>query len=201
VFGEFGTMYNTEVSKAEGDRKYCRTGWPMEYMAETLDAYKALPKEDLILFPHRIAPEKQVEIFLDLAKEIPEYEWVVCQDKELTKHEFHKLLAKSKMVFSANLQETLGISTCIEGPLVHSLPLAPRRLSYVEIFEDFDEFTYPSAWTLDYAHYEQNKEYMVKTIRRMISNYESYDRLLESYNETQIPKFFHADNLIEALFK
>ena len=200
VFGEFCGMYNVEVSKDEGDRKYCRTGWPMEYMKETLPPYMGLEKRDLILFPHRIAPEKQLDIFLDLAKELPEYEWVVCQDQDLTKHEFHTLLGESKMVFSANLQETLGISTCIEGPLVHSLPLAPRRLSYVEIFESFGEFTYPSAWTLDYEHYEQNKEYMVKTIRHMMSNYESYFDLLDDYNDIQVPKFFHADNLIEVLF-
>ena len=200
VFGEFATMYNPEVSKAEGDRKYCRTGWPMEYMKDTLAPYRHVGKRDLILFPHRIAPEKQLDIFLDLAEEMPEYEWVVCQDQELTKPEFHKLLGESKMVFSANLQETLGISTCIEGPLVHSLPLAPRRLSYVEIFEDFDEFTYPSNWTLSFGHYEDNKDQMVKTIRHMMSNYESYYGLLTEYCETQIPKFFHADALIEVLF-
>jgi hypothetical protein len=135
-----------------------------------------------------------------LAKELPEYEFVVCQDRELTKQQFHTLLGESKMVFSANLQETLGISTCIEGPLVHSLPPAPRRLSYVEIFEGFDEFTYPSNWTLSFEHYEQNREYMVKSIRHMMDNYESYYGLLTDYCDNQIPKYFHADGLIEVLF-
>ena len=37
----------------------------MEYMKDALKDYKNLKKKDLILFPHRIAPEKQPEIFRD----------------------------------------------------------------------------------------------------------------------------------------
>ena len=57
--------------------KIVRTGWPMEYMDNILTTYKGMPKRELILFPHRIAPEKQVEIFRDLAKQLPQYEFVV----------------------------------------------------------------------------------------------------------------------------
>ena len=200
VFGEAFGMYNVEVSKDEGDKKYCQTGWPMEYMAETLEPYMNLPKRDLILFPHRVAPEKQVEIFNDLAEALPQYEWIVCQDQELTKHEFHTLLGESKMVFSANLQETLGISTCIEGPLVNSLPMAPRRLSYDEIFEGYEQFTYPSAWTLSYDRYIENKDVLVQSIEHMIEYYDNYIDALDQYNRMQIPKFFGFDNAIEVLF-
>jgi predicted dienelactone hydrolase len=49
-------------------------------------------KRDIILFPHRIAPEKQVDIFRDLAEQLPEYEFVVCQEQELTKNEYHNLV-------------------------------------------------------------------------------------------------------------
>ncbi len=90
--------------------KIVRTGWPMEYMDSTLTSYKNMPKRDVILFPHRIAPEKQVEIFRDLKEHLPQYEFIVCQDQQLTKNEYHNLLGESKLVFSANLQETLGIS-------------------------------------------------------------------------------------------
>ena len=87
-----------------------RVGWPMEYLHNSLQQYKGMPKRDLILFPHRIAPEKQVEIFRDLKEQLPQYEFVVCQDQQLTKNEYHNLLGEAKIVFSANLQETLGIS-------------------------------------------------------------------------------------------
>ena len=41
-----------------------RTGWPMEYLQEVIEPKQ---KENIILFPHRIAPEKQLEIFRELA--------------------------------------------------------------------------------------------------------------------------------------
>ena len=121
--------------------KIVRTGWPMEYMVDTLENYNTNPKRDLILFPHRIAPEKQVEIFRDLATHLPQYEFIVCQDTQLDKHEYHKLLGRAKIVFSANLQETLGIS-CYEGALVDAIPMVPDRLSYSEMY--YEGFKYPS---------------------------------------------------------
>jgi len=120
--------------------KWVRTGWPMEYMEDTLLQYKGMVKRNMILFPHRIAPEKQVEIFRDLATQLPQYEFVVCQDQQLTKNEYHNLLGEAKMVFSANLQETLGISW-YEGAIVDAIPLVPDRLSYSEMA--LPEFKYP----------------------------------------------------------
>src|SRR5210317_1258307 len=115
----------------------------MEYLRNSLDSYKGMKKRDLILFPHRIAPEKQVEIFRDLKEHLPQYEFVICQEQELTKNEYHNLLGEAKMVFSANLQETLGISW-YEGALVNAIPMVPDRLSYSEMT---DAFKYPSEWT------------------------------------------------------
>mgnify|MGYP003313406703 FL=1 len=46
--------------------KVVRTGWPMEYFDAELEAFKGAKKTNTILFPHRIAPEKQPEIFYDL---------------------------------------------------------------------------------------------------------------------------------------
>ena len=121
-----------------------RVGWPMEYLKNSLDSYKGMEKKDLILFPHRIAPEKQVDIFRDLKERLPKYEFVVCQEQELTKNEYHNLLGEAKLVFSANLQETLGISW-YEGALVDTIPMVPDRLSYSEMA--LPEFKYPRAWT------------------------------------------------------
>ena len=130
--------------------KFVRTGWPMEYMQDTLNNYWTTPKRDLILFPHRIAPEKQVEIFRDWATHLPQYEFVVCQDTQLDKHEYHKLLGRAKMVFSANLQETLGIS-CFEALCVNAFPLVPNRLSYTEMYPSV--FKYDSRWTQSFDSY------------------------------------------------
>ena len=115
--------------------KIVRTGWPMGYMDSLLSNYKGMDKKEMIVFPHRLAPEKQLDIFEDLANHLPEYEWVVCQTKQLTKNEYYNILGESKIVFSANLQETLGIS-CYEGALVDSIPMVPDRLSYSEMYMD-----------------------------------------------------------------
>ena len=42
--------------------KIVRTGWPMEYLGNYIQPQR-LVKEDIILFPHRDAPEKQLNIF------------------------------------------------------------------------------------------------------------------------------------------
>lgn len=156
-----------EWSTAESHRMF-RAGWPMEYMEEVLTPYKTVPKKNQIIFPHRIAPEKQVEIFRDLAASMSEYEWVVCQDRELSKHEYHTLLAQSKIVFSANLQETLGIS-CYEGMIVGCMPLVPSRLSYNEMYSP--ELRYPSAWTEDWDSYQRHKPELIDKIRDSMTNF------------------------------
>jgi len=177
------------------------TGWPMEYLKETLEPYSNLNKKPQIVFPHRIAPEKQVEIFRDLAVSLPEYSWVVCQDQTLTKHEYHTILGESMIVFSASLQETLGISSGAEGPLCNALPFSPNRLSYSELFHGYNEFLYPSNWTANWEKYQQHKSLIINKIKYIMNNYHNLIPLLHKYNSEVIPKYFTADPLITALTK
>ena len=106
--------------------------WPPEPRSSFNVYIPPSEKKDLILFPHRNAPEKQLNIFEDLQKELPQYNFINCQEHKLNKKEYHKLLGEAKMVFSANLQETLGISV-YEGLVVGAIPLVPDRLSYSEM--------------------------------------------------------------------
>ena len=163
-----------------------RVGWPMEYLKSSLDSYTGMEKRDLILFPHRVAPEKQVDIFRDLKERLPQYEFVVCQEQELTKNEYHNLLGEAKIVFSANLQETLGISW-YEGALVDAIPIVPDRLSYSEMA--LPEFKYPSEWTEDYDAYLHNKD---KVIAQIINYMEHHDDFAVSLNKqvTKLNKEF-----------
>jgi len=176
--------------------KISRTGWPMEYMETMLLPYKGLTKRDLILFPHRIAPEKQVEIFKDLATLLPQYEFVVCQEKNLTKHEYHTLLGEAKMVFSANLQETLGIS-CYEGVVLDAIPLVPDRLSYTEMY--FDTFKYPSVCTENYEYYLTHRQKLCYTIIQHMDNYNTRLKLLQQQKEQLSERFFSAQPLYNNL--
>ena len=146
--------------------KTVRVGWPMEYLKDELAPYRKCTKSGTILFPHRIAPEKQVEIFKDLAQHLPEYKFVVCQEQELTKAEYHKLLGEADMVFSANLQETLGIS-CYEGVLTCAEPLVPDRLSYTEMYPA--QYRYPSEWTANWDSYLAHREDLIDRIQDVMT--------------------------------
>jgi glycosyltransferase involved in cell wall biosynthesis len=176
--------------------KIVRTGWPMEYMDNLLTQYKGMAKRDLILFPHRIAPEKQVDIFRDLKEQLPQYEFVVCQDQQLTKNEYHNLLGESKIVFSANLQETLGIS-CYEGALVDAIPMVPDRLSYTEMY--FDGFKYPSDWTLNWDSYLQHRQELCHHIIVTMTHYEKRLVQLRKQTEALSERFFSAQELYNRL--
>jgi len=176
--------------------KFVRTGWPMEYMQDTLLMYKNMKKRDLILFPHRIAPEKQVEIFRDLKHQLPQYEFVVCQDQQLTKNEYHNLLGEAKMVFSANLQETLGISW-YEGAVVDAIPMVPDRLSYSEMA--LDTFKYPSMWTESFEAYKVYRPDICKTIIEHMENYRTRIPSLNKQVDILKENFFSCNRLLEML--
>ena len=182
--------YDVDMDKA------IRVGWPMEYLKDSLTSYKGMEKKDLILFPHRIAPEKQVDIFRDLKERLPQYEFVVCQEQELTKNEYHNLLGEAKLVFSANLQETLGISW-YEGALVDAIPMVPDRLSYSEMA--LPEFKYDSKWTEDFDSYLHNRDKVVAQIVNYMENYEDLLVSLDKQRTKLNKEFFSGKELYKAI--
>ena len=172
-------------------------GWPMEYLPEILAPYANIEKKDKIIFPHRLAPEKQIHIFQDLARELPEFEWFVAQESKMTKEVYHQHLAESKVVFSANLQETLGISM-YEGALVGAFPLMPDRLSYHEMWPE--GALYPSEWTESFMHYQTHKDKLVTLIRNLVknNNTEMHDVAKNTAKEVG-EKFFNGSELYKAI--
>lgn len=192
----FATQFHYDmISKVHTVPNYQIIGWPMEYLKQELEPYSDLEKRDLILFPHRLAPEKQPDIFRDLSNSLPEYEFVICQEKELTKHEYHMLLGESKMIFSANLQETLGISW-YEGLLVNSIPVVPDRLSYTEMA--IDEFKYPSEWTSSFAKYQIYKQNLIEHIHKIMKSDLSEET---EKQKTHLEYFFSGKALYELIQK
>jgi hypothetical protein len=176
--------------------KIVRTGWPMEYMSDALLMYKNMPKRDLILFPHRIAPEKQLPIFEDLRQHLPQYDFKVCQEYPLTKNEYHNLLGEAKLVFSANLQETLGISW-YEGAVVGAIPMVPDRLSYSEMA--FDTFKYPSEWTESWDSYTVHRKEVCHKIIQYMENYEKFLPSLNKQANNLTEHFFSCGSLLKML--
>ncbi len=187
----FATEYHREL--------FCRTlkfprtqtarmAWPMSYIPQQIPAGV---KRDLIVFPHRIAPEKQVRIFKDLRKRMPEYEWVICQERSMSKAEYHQLLAEAKIVFSANLQETLGISW-YEGICAGATPVVPHRLSYAEMAPNI---CYPSEWTRDWSAYCTHATKITKWIRDAMSM-DCTQRITQTARlQQQLEPYFSSDQL------
>lgn len=178
-------------------RKVVRCGWPFEFLYSQIHNVETA-KKNMILFPHRIAPEKQLNIFKDLAASLPQYEWVVCQEQQLAKEQYHTQLAQSKLVFSANLQETLGIG-CYEAVCANAMPLVPNRLSYSEMYSD--PFVYPSEWTENWHSYQANKALLIDKINALMNSYHSntVQMALNSQLKFLSEKYFSAGALLENL--
>jgi hypothetical protein len=169
-------------------------GWPMEYLKDEITPFGGKDKFEIILFPHRVAPEKQVEIFRDLALHMPEYRFVVAQDFPLSKEEYHNLLATSRMVFSANLQETLGISW-YEGALVDAIPCVPDRLSYREMATP--EVLYPSEWTEDWDSYIANRDKLIERMKEIL-DYENTHEVCNNVVD-KLQDFFSGKQLYDTI--
>jgi hypothetical protein len=188
--------YQEDFEDLLNSQKIIRSGWPMEYFQDIFTQYQGMKKRDLILFPHRLAPEKQVNIFRDLKELLPQYEFIICQEQDLTKNEYHNLLGEAKIVFSANLQETLGIS-CYEGCVLNAIPMVPDRLSYTEMY--FNNFKYPSNWTDTWDHYMDHRQMLVKTIIDHMNFYETRLPMLYKQTEALREQFFSGTNLYSNL--
>jgi hypothetical protein len=124
---------------------------------------------------------------------LPQYEFVVCQDQQLTKNEYHNLLGEAKLVFSANLQETLGISW-YEGCVVDAIPLVPDRLSYSEMA--FDTFKYPSEWTESFESYEAYRPDLCGKIVQYMNNYSKFVPVVHKQRAVLHDYFFSATGLL-----
>jgi glycosyltransferase involved in cell wall biosynthesis len=197
----FASDFHVEMFKqAFGSKaKSFRTGWPMEYLKHEIERDTlGTKKQNKILFPHRIAPEKQPDIFEDLAQELPEYEFIFCQQMDLKKQDYHKLLGESKMVFSANLQETLGIG-CYEALCAGAIPMVPDRLSYKEMYHD--EFKYDSKWTRNMNGYTKYKNELISRIRNLMDDFHTNHMTSTIHNNRKFleKEYFSAKGLIDVL--
>jgi hypothetical protein len=192
LFGD-DELEEWNTSTYPGNPEIHIVGWPMEYLKDTMKPFENTPKRNKIIFPHRLAPEKQLEIFKDLAVSMPEYEWFVAQEHRLTKDEYHTHLAESRIAFSANLQETLGISM-YEAALVGTFPLVPDRLSYSEMWS----MSYPGEWTKNWDSYLQHKPQMMEKIRQLMST----DKRLDLHAKdmaSDTGRYFNGNELYEAI--
>ena len=92
-------------------------------------------KENIVVFPHRMDPEKNPEMFREISKEFEGTDWKFIFSKEVckNKNEYYDLLKKSKIALSFADQETWGIAQQ-EAMFSCCIPLVPNRLSYKEMY-------------------------------------------------------------------
>lgn len=108
--------------------------WPVFYAEKY---YGNTVRQDIVLFPHRLAPEKQPWVFEEVEKLYRErygsgVQFITTINNVRTKQELYALMSRSKVVFSSALQETFGIAM-VEGLNCGCIPVAPNRLSYPEV--------------------------------------------------------------------
>jgi len=143
------------------------------------------PRQDWVIFPHRVDIDKQPFEFLSLAKLRPgmkfiftfggkgfesnielyekasEIENVICYE-HLSKKQYYELLAQCKIMVSTAIQENWGVAT-YEALHLGVIPICPRSCSYQYILPDF----------LLYNTFEE----MVQ----LVSNFSGGDAVLDSY--------------------
>ena len=100
------------------------------------------------------------------------------------------------MVFSANLQETLGISW-YEGALVDAIPMMPDRLSYSEMA--LPEFLYPSEWTENFDAYLHHRDKVVAQIVNYMENFDDLQVSLEKQRTKLNKEFFSGAALYDTI--
>ena len=169
------------------DPTFNKTGWPMEYTRNMIERQLWVLKEDIIVFPHRIAPEKRLDLFQELAArpELAHYQFCVAMEMNLTKTEYHELLRRAKFAVSFADQETLGISM-YESACAGACPIVPNRLSYTEMYDPM----FKQADSVDEAvaailRYEQHNiaGQIAQLVDKLHNNFFSATKLINKLKE------------------
>ena len=172
-----------------------RSGQPHGEIIAAMSQYANPVKssDNLVMWPHRFNSDKQPDIAVDLKND---FNMVITQQLNLSKDEYYKTLAESRVMFSCALHENLGISV-MEGVLAGVIPVLPDRCSYKEMY--LEEFKYPSEWTESYDAYLNHKNELVNFINDKIVNYDHYQTLLNKQKDILINDYLAATKMIELI--
>lgn len=130
---------NLSLHDLEGAEIY-PTGYPI-YRSEIVKDINLVPfnkRERIVVFPHRLAPEKQPHLFKVLEHKYKERfgddgtKFIRTRDVCNNKKEYYQLLAKSKVSISFAKQETFGIAQQ-EAASLGCWLLNPMCCSYPEV--------------------------------------------------------------------
>jgi glycosyltransferase involved in cell wall biosynthesis len=143
-------------------------------------------KENIVVFPHRLAPEKDPVMFEQVRqfyeeKHGMEAEWIRTKDVCKTKADYYRLLGRAKVAFSAARQETFGIAM-LEAYNLGCLPVVPDGLSYQETipsryrYQKLEQAVRLIHWFLN-GYDEERKDYVKQRVRSVYT--ESADGIID----------------------
>lgn len=191
---------SNEADRESIAKKMFVTGFPYKF-----DHLKQSEnKKNYILFPHRISPEKHIELF-DISNgkagslefQLPDFEYIVTLNRCGDKDSFHELLAESKYTVSFADQETWGISV-FESLVSGCIPIVPDKLSYSEMYSE----------ELKYDPYDSNgsedREKWPKKVAEQIMLLESLTEsekqaIIEKNKVRLLSKYCTFDNILSHL--
>ena len=163
----------------------------------------AVEKEDMILYLGRVARDKNIEILLDLARELPDikiviagkpafpYAWELMEKakelpnvevipKVLSKEEKEELLARAKATVLTRKGEPFGIAP-LEGAWLGAVPILPCSAGAHEVVEGIpcwrDESEMAEVAERVLRNYEKFAEYARKCVEEKAS-FEAFKRKL-----------------------
>jgi len=195
----YGSEYHKQlfcrVLNVDGKKAF-HSGQPHISILTSAATIPVEQKENIILFGHRISPDKQPEIFEDLARCLPQYKFVFSQKMKLSKDEYYDLIRRSKVSFSANLHENFGISM-VEAVFNGTVPCVPDRLSYREMYNG--AFVYPAEWTASWAAYAENKKNIIEWIKNLMENYDKYYQMLPDQKTKLLNEYMTARKMVSQL--
>jgi glycosyltransferase involved in cell wall biosynthesis len=115
------------------------TGLPFE--ASEVRSPVMVEESKIVVFPHRLDPEKRPDLFDELAKrfeDMPEWKFLKTKEHTKTKEEYYRLLGISKIAVSFAEQETFGYAM-LEAIANYCYPIVPCTLSYstMDIYDGF----------------------------------------------------------------
>ena len=145
------------------------TGFPL--WVPLLPDEEYATKENIIVFPHRLAKEKNPYIFDRIATSLnlPGWRFIKSKDVCNTKSEYYDLLAKSKIAVSCADQETWGIAQQ-EALFYGCIPIVPDFLSYKELYSK--DFKYKKEFNVPYTDADVHE--LVTKLQDVVHNYEQY---------------------------
>ena len=117
---------------------------------EAHEVRREVPKENIVVFPHRLDVEKRPDLFDGIVMAIkahyPHLKWKFLKTKTCckTKEEYYQLLGKAKIAISFAEQETFGYAM-LEAVANGCVPIVPNALSYEEMDIYPEEYCYDNT--------------------------------------------------------